>query len=791
MSELRFALRRLRNSPTFATAVLLVLAILIGATASVFALVDGVVFKPFDVNDPGRLLVVWESSAARHMPQFAVAAANYLDWERQNTAFTDLAAFSYQQFTVRADNSSPERVIGAAATPNYFRVLGTRPLVGRLPSFDADANEILISDRYWHRSFGGSPAVIGTVVDVDDKPMTIVGVVPRGATNVYDVWTRLRFTATQRADRNRHFLAVIGRLKAGVTPTAAQQNLATIADRLAAAFPATNRDWTIQLVPLVDQLVGKVRPALVLLLVAGFCVLLVGAANLTNLFLVRGDARSHDLAVKSALGASRSRLVTELAAESVILALLGGALGFALSLTGVHVVKLLAPANLPRLDAVSVGAHTVLFCLAAAAAMILFFGLVPAHRLSTVGLSSLVREGGRTGRSRRRVRLQDTLVVAQVFVSVLLLTTALLFLDAFRYFRGLDQGFRPDGVLTAEISAPRARYSTPEQQAGLAVLVREQLITQPGVIDATVSATLPGMGAGNGAFYIVGKPVADPSRAPIATTNAVDPGYFSTLRIPPLRGRGFLSSDNSRSPKIVIVDHVLATRFFPGEDPVGRSITLLGGADTLQIVGVVGGVKQRGLAAENVPVMYFPFSQWPNNELVVALRGTRAPASYAPTIRRVMRAIDATAPVSGLEPLESRMLETVAMTRFAAFLASVFAVVAVLLGTVGVYAVLAFGVAQRRREFAIRLALGAERGAIVGSVIRQALALTGAGVILALFATRLLVEVLSALLVGADPHNVSTFVVAGMLMLVVALVAAAGPAFRSVGINLVSELRSS
>ncbi|HEY2855444.1 MAG TPA: ABC transporter permease, partial [Gemmatimonadaceae bacterium] len=464
MRELEYAVRRLRNSPTFTAAVLLVLAILIGATASVFALVDGVVFKPFDVNDPSRLLVVWESSSARHMPQFAVAAANYLDWEKQNTTFTDLAAVAYEHYTLRTREGSPERVIGAAVTPNYFRMLGLRPIVGRIPSSDSDATEILISDGYWRRSFGGSPAVIGQVVDLDDNPKTIVGVVPPGASLIYDVYNTLQFTPAERADRDRHYLAVIGRVRAGVTPTAAQQNLATIAARLSTAFPTTNRDWSVQVVPLLDQIVGKVRPALVLLLVAGLCVLLVGAANLTNLFLVRGDARSYDLAVKSALGATRARLVTELAAESVILALLGGALGFALSLTGVRVVKLLAPANLPRLDSVSVDAGTVLFCLAAAGTMILLFGLVPAHRLSAADASTLVREGARTGRSRRRVRLQDTLVVAQVFVSVLLLTTALLFLQAFDHFRRLDEGFRPDGVLTAEISVPRSRYATPEQQ---------------------------------------------------------------------------------------------------------------------------------------------------------------------------------------------------------------------------------------------------------------------------------------------------------------------------------------
>lgn len=788
MSELDYAARRLRNSPTFSAAVLLVLAILIGATASIFALVDGVVFKPFDVEQPARLLVVWESSAARHMPQFAVAAANYLDWQRENTTFTDLAALSYQQFTLRVSDASPERVVGAAATPNYFSVLGVRPLLGRLPSVDG---EILVSAGYWRRSFGESPAIIGRVIDLDDQPKTIVGVVPPGASGPYDVWSTLQFTPTQRADRDRHFLAVIGRLKPGVSESAARQNLATVAARLSAAFPATNRDWTVQMVPLIDQLVGKVRPALMLLLIAGLCVLAVGAANLTNLFIVRGAARSHDLAVKSALGATRARIVRELATESVILAVLGGAFGFALSVAGVRAVKLLAPTNLPRLDSVAVDARTAFFCLIAAAAMILIVGLFPAHRLSTVGVSSLVREGGRTGRPKMSVHVQDVLVVAQVFVSVVLLTTALLFLEAFNHFRRVNEGFRADGVLTAEISVPRSRYETPQQQATFAGTVRQQLLRQPFVADVTVSATLPGMGAGNGAFYIVGKPVADPSRAPIATTNAVDAGYFSTLQIPLLRGRNFQLSDSWRSPKVVVIDQQLATRYFPGEDPLGRDVTLLGGADTLQIVGVVGSVKQRGLAAEDVPVMYFPLSQWPTNELVIALRGTRAPELYAPTIRRVVHSLDNTAPVSGLVPLASRMLQTVAMTGFAAFLASVFAVVAVLLGTIGVYAVLAFGVAQRRRELAIRLALGAERRAIVGDVIRKALGLTAVGVLMALLATRLLTGLLSALLVGAQPNGAGTFAAAGGLMLLVALLAAAGPAIRSVGLDLVSELRSS
>lgn len=791
MSELKYAARRLRNTPAFSAAVLLVLAILIGATASVFALVDGVVFKPFDVSQPSRLLVVWESSAARHMPQFAVAPANYLEWQSQNTTFTDLAALAYQQFTLRTSSGSPERVIGAMATPNYFRVLGAQPLIGRLPSPDAEAGEILVSAGFWRRSLGESSAVIGQVVDIDDQPKTIVGVLPAGATGIYDIWTTLQFTSKDRANHDTHFLAVIGRLRAGVKPAAAQQNLATIASRLAAEFPATNRDWSVQMVPLVDQMVGKVRPALALLLVAGLCVLLVGAANLTNLFLVRGEARSHDLAVRAALGATRARIATELATEAVILALLGGAIGFDVSVIGVRSLKLLAPANLPRLDSVAVDARTAAFCAIAATAMIVIFGLLPAHRLSGVGFSALVREGARTGRSRARVRLQDALGVTQVFVSVVLLTTALLLLEAFNHFRRLNNGFRTDRVLTAEVSVSRAHHETPEQQAAFAALLRQQLLAQPGIVDATASTTLPGMGAGNAAFYIMGRPVADPSRAPIATTNAVDPGYFSTLQIPLARGRAFLPSDSWHSPKVVVIDELLASRYFAGADPVGRDVTLLGTADTLQVVGVVGNVKQRGLAADDVPVMYFPLSQRPTNELVIALRGMRAPESYAPTIRWVVHSLDSSAPVSGLVSLESRMLQTVAMTRFAAFLASVFAVVAVLLGTIGVYAILAFGVAQRRREFAIRLALGADRSSIIGNVIRKALGLAGGGVVIALVAARLLVGLLSALLVGAEAHDARAFAVAGILMMIVALVAAAIPAIRSVGVNLVAELRSS
>jgi len=482
--------------------------------------------------------------------------------------------------------------------------------------------------------------------------------------------------------------------------------------------------------------------------------------------------------------------MSELVAESVILTFLGGALGVALSMAGVRMVKLLAPSNLPRLSDVSVDGRTAIFCLAAAGAMILIFGLLPAVRLSRVSLSALVREGSRTGRSKQRVRLQDTLVITQVFVSVALLTTALLFLEAFNHFRQLDEGFRPEGVLTAQVSVPRSRYRSPEQQGAFAASVRQQLLAQPGVLDASVSATLPGTNAGNGAFFIVGRPLSDPSRAPIATTNAVDAGYFGTLGIRLLRGRGFSASDSWRSPKVVVIDELLAKRYFAGEDPVGRQVAFLGVGDTSEIVGIVATVKERGLAADDVPTMYFPFSQWPTNELMVALRGARAPESYAPVIRRVVTSLDASAPVSGLVPLDDLMMQTVAMTRFAAFLASVFAVVAVLLGTIGVYAVLAFGVVQRRREFAIRLALGADRRAVIGGVLRKSLGLTAAGVAIGLIATWLIVDGLSALLVGADAHDLRTFAAAGVLMVLVGLMAAVGPAIRSVGMNLVAELRS-
>jgi putative ABC transport system permease protein len=791
--ELGFALRRLRDSPMFTIAATLTLAIAIGATASVFGVVDGVLLKAFPYREADRVLVIGETNAffQRMGIDEAASPAIYLDWRGQTTSFATLAAETYQPFTATGAQE-PERLEGRAVTPSYSAALGITPALGRFLSPDSGGtSEVVISAGYWQRRFGGAPSVLGQTLMLDDHPFTVVGVMPAGLAGDVDLWTRLSFTAADQINRGEWSLAVYGRLKPGVTPERAQTELETIQQQLAQAYPDWSKGYSVRTHPLLDQLVGEVRPALLMLLAAAACVLLIGAANLANLFLVRCLAREREMAVRTALGATRRRLVIELVIEAGVLALAAGGLGVGAAVAGVRVLQLLAPRTLPRLSQIGFDGRVVAFCALMSIATVFVFGVLPAWHTSRGNLADFLKESERGTGSTQHRRLQAALVVVQVAVALVLLTGAGLLVESFEHFRRLDLGVRPEGVLTAHIDLPSQRYSTPERQAAFFANVVEQLAAQPGVDAASASSTVLG-GKLMRSFVVVGDPAPERTHKPNAYFNDVSPDYFRTMGITLRRGRGILPSDDARAQKVVVVDERLVRQLFASRDPIGRHLKLDGDPpDTVEIVGVVTPVRQGGLLDMlDLPEYYVPLAQAPTPSADLAVRTSGDPEVQTAAVKQAIFRIDRTVPVSDIQTLSRHVAQDVDLTRFSTFLASLFALIALILGMVGIYSVLAYIVSQRRREIAVRIALGASPSHVVGDVLRRACVLTGIGIMIGSAAAWALTRVLANLFLGVSPHDPVIFAGAVAVFAVVALAAASVPAFRTTRINPVVALTS-
>lgn len=803
VGSFRYAIRRLTASPVFAIAATLTLAMAIGATASVYSVVDGVLFKAFPFRDPQRALVLWGINAAEHIPRSGVSAADFIDYRAQSTALAALAAMTGRPVTVRSGGEL-ERIWAIEVTPNWFSALGLSPARGRFLAVDSlGPPEVVISYGYWQSRYGGTAAALGRTLRLDDQPYTIVGVMPRGYFGPGDeVWIRLSFSAddvngsvadatrTHFAGRAKRHVLMYGRLKSTATREFAERELQTIAARLAVSYPAADRNWSILAVPLLDQAEGTVRPALIALLAAAGCVLLIGAANLANLFLVRCLAREREMAIRVALGATRARLVWELVVEAGLLGLAGGALGVGLAVGGARLLQLLAPQSLPRLDQVSVDGRVIAFCAGASLATVLVFGVLPAWQTAAGTLASVLKEGGRGTGSAQRHRLQDAFVVAQVGIALILLTGAGLLVAGFDHFRRIDPGFRPDGVLTAEIELPTQSYGTLDRQALFATRAVDALESQAGIQSASISEGVPGPGFLLVGFSIVGDPAPVVGEVPSAYAMSVSADYFRTMGIPVLRGRGLLRTDDRRAVDVAVIDEGLARQFFANRDPIGHEITLQNLPDTVRIVGVVASVKQAGLMQPDRPEMYWSFAQFPNTGGYLAIRTSGDPRSYARLVRRAVDSVDPSVPISDIETMNERMAASLGTSRFAAFLASLFAAIALVLGVVGIYSVLAYVVGQRQREMAVRIALGASRSDVMGVVLAKAVRLTATGVAVGAGASWVLTRVLASLFLGVSPHDPRILVGAAGVFTLVALAAATIPALRTTRVNPVVALTS-
>ena len=812
--DLRYAFRMLLKGPGFTAVAVLALALGIGANSAIFSVVNGVVLRALPYKDPESLMMVWsrrpllQALAVAGSQEFPVSAADFTDWRDQNQVFEQIAAFHSQPFNITGAGE-PESLGGVRASANLFSLLGIEAKLGRTFLAEEDqpgaGHVVIISHGLWERRFGSDPNMIGQKLALNDEPYTVVGVMPPGFQfprkgempagyqfpRQADLYTPLAWTPNQIGNRGRNFVAVIARLKPGVTVAQASADMDAIAERLKQQYPQFNANKEVFIVPLHQQVVGKVRTALLVLLGAVGFVLLIACANVANLLLARAASRQKEIAIRTALGASRSRVIRQLLTESMLLSLTGGTLGLLLSMWGVDLLMAISPANLPRVDTISVDVRVFAFTLAVSLLTGIIFGLVPAIQASKPDVNEALKEGGRAS-SVGHNRFRSVLVVSEVALSLVLLIGAGLMIRSFVHLLNSSPGLKPENVLTLDVGLPRTKYTGP-QQAAFFQQVIERLKSLPGVQSAGAVYPLPLSGAEEGmGFGIEGRAALAPGEVYNAGPRWVSPDYFNVMGIPLLRGRELTERDGSDSPRVVVINEAMAARYFPDEEPIGKRVAFDQVNDKpnwREIVGVVGDVKHSALDSDPKPEMYFPFTQFPIFFMTFVVRTPGDPLNLVAAARSEVLAVKNDQPISNVHTMEELLSNSVAQRRFNMLLLSIFAGVALLLAAVGSYGVMSYSVAQRTHELGVRMALGAQTSHVLALVVKQGMTLALAGVGIGLAAAFGLTRILASLLYGVSATDPLTFSVIALLLASVALLACYLPARRATKVDPMIALR--
>jgi predicted permease len=808
--DLRYAVRALRRSPAFTAVALATLALGIGANTAIFSVVNAVLLEPLPFADSGRLVAFYQTLPAKGVTTAGVSFPNYSDFAGRSRSFEQLGAIRMHDYTL-TDAGEPALVVGGTVTGNVFAMLRTRPLLGRgLAASDEapDASPVaVLSEKLWREHFGADPAAVGRTVRLDGRVFTVVGVMPAAFHSPPDkppaeLWASLvqdPVFGDLRQKRGGHYLTVVGRLRPDVSIGAAEAELATIARGLAGQYPKDNESWGVRLLPLAESLVAGVRTALWVLLGAVSLVFLIACVNVANLMLVRSSGRSRELAVRTALGAGRGRLARQLLTEALVLGLTGGALGVALALAGMKALRAWLPADLPRVSEVAIDGRVLLFSLLASLAATLVFGVGPALGAGRANLSAALREGSAgAGESGKRRRLRSLLIAGETAFSFVLLVGAALLIRSFLRLQEVPPGFRPDGVLTAGMSLPRAQYAKPEQWRGFYGSLVERLRSEPGVEGAAAALPLPLTGGGlNFAFTIEGRASQGQGQGEGANDNTANytsatTDYFRVMGVPLAAGRTFDERDAPGAPRVCVVSSAFAHRYFPGEDPLGKRL-VFGFQEPVarEIVGVVGDVKRDGLALPSQPEMYVPFVQEPWWAAYAVVRTSRGdPARLSSAMRADVQALDPTLPIENVAPMRSFIDDSVAQPRFRTTLLGLFGAAALLLAVLGIYGVISYSVGRRTREVGIRLALGAAPADVLRMVLAEGLALVGLGLVLGLAGAFLATRALSSLLFEVSRLDAGSWVGVAALLLLAGLAASWLPARRATRVDPVTALRA-
>jgi len=798
MKDLRFALRLVGKNPGFTAIAALTLALGIGANTAIFSVVNGALLRALPYPDSDRLAIVTiDRRDLGH--RFTVSKADFLILKDRMRTVESLAAFTPDR--VNLGGQEPERVSAMWVTADFFKALGVPPILGRAfrPEEDRPGGPLVavISHALWQRRLAGDPGAVGRTIILNDRSCTVVGVMPPDfiALRNTDIWPVLQIDPPTR--HSPFLYRLVGRLKPGVGPRQLDAELVAMHGEVLSAWPDPQKaDWAFAAEPMKEFIVGDVRPALVVLLVAVGFVLLIAMANVANLLLSRAATREKEIAVRSALGASRWCLVRQLLTESLVLAALGGGLGLLLAQWGVDALPALEPGNLPRLNEIRIDRGVLLFTALASLLSGVIFGLAPALQISRARLNESLKEGGRTvTEARGRQRMRGLLVVAQMALALMLLVAAGLMVKSFARLKEVDPGFEPAGLLTAQISLPESRYPQPFQKTNFYHALVERLRNLPGVQATGLSNSVPPQWLDIvESIEIEGHQVPAGQNRPLAEELVIDGDYFRALGIPLLKGRFPAPQDDAKAPSVACINETMARRYFSDGDAIGRHFHAggFGPEDPwITVVGVVGDVKHNGMRAEKAPTIYVPYEQYPfwGGQMYLMLRASGDPLSLVASVRREVQAIDSTLPLANIKTGDELMSLAFGQTRFQTTLIALFAVLALLLAAVGIYGVISYSAAQRTHEIGVRLALGARPRDVILLVVGHGLRLASLGVGLGLIGAWGLTWLMKSLLFGVSATDPLTFASIALLLAAVALVASYLPARRASGVDPMIALR--
>ncbi len=801
LHDVRYAARLQRKNPGFTIVAVIALALGIGANTAIFSVVNTVLLRPLPYKDPERLVLVWEDATKQGYPRDTPAAANFVDWRDQNHVFEGMAAISDESFNLTGAGE-PERLEGHTVSASLFPLLGVEPHIGRVFTAAEDQpgaqHVVLLSYALWQRRFGADPNIVGRALTLNGQSHIVVGVMParfQFPSTDSQVWVPIAFTQEDAANRDRHYLQVVARLKPGVSLAQAQSEMNTIAARLQQQYPQSNTDLGAAVQSLHEYLVGDIKPALLVLLGAVGLVLLIACANVANLLLARAAVRQKEIAVRVALGAKRSRLIRQFLTESVLLSMLGGLVGLAIAYGGLIVLKAFIPENISQAREISMDLKVLGFTFMVSVATGLIFGLAPAVQAARFNQIETLKEGGRdaaTGGSGKRLR--SVLVTAEVAISLVLLIGAGLLINSFLRLRNVDPGFRAENLLTMKIVLPDTKYERRAQRSAFYTDLIQRVQSLAGVKSAAVTTNLPLYRQGNSiGINIDGKPDPPPGQERIIVTRIISPGYFDTMGIPLLRGRPLSEQDTETTQNVVVISDSMARRYWPGEEVVGKRIAIgkiRKPEDWIQVIGVVKDVRQFELTADPKPQMYLTYRQFgffDAQDLVV--KTDIDSASLAATVRKTVWEIDKDQPVSDIQTMQNIMADSIARQRFSMLLLAIFAGVALVLAGVGIYGVMSYSVAQRTHEIGIRMALGAQTGAVLKLAIGYGMKLVLVGLVIGLIAAFALTRVMSTLLFGVTATDPTTFTLISLLLIAVAVLASYVPARRATKVNPIIALR--
>jgi putative ABC transport system permease protein len=812
--DLQYGWRMLRRSPGFSLVAILTLAIGIGANAAMFSVINTVLLRPLPFPDAQRIVFIWDTDPNRNIPRGVASPAEFLDWRDQAHSFEELSAWRTWFYNLTGANE-PEQVFGVHASANFLRLLGVKPILGRdfIPEEDQLGHDqvAIITYGLWQRRFGGDPTIVGRNILLDEKPFTVVGVLPRGfsvfgTSRQFDVWMPMALDRAQ-LHREDHSVIVFGRLRKGVTLAQAQAEMETIIARLKQQYPGVNQQDGVHVVAFREDLARNIKPGLLLLFGAVVLVLLIACVNVANLVLARAATREREITLRATLGAGRWRIIRQLLTESALLALIGGAFGILLAYGGLHLLRLALPSEggygeIPHVEWLGIDGMVLAFTLVVSVLTGILFGLAPAIQISRAELYESLKEGSQGSIGGRRTQFtRSALVVAEVAFSLLLLVCSGLLIRSFYLLMSEDLGIDPDNVLTAQIWLPESHYAAGAPVMNFYQQTIDRIGALPGVKSASAVNFLPLSGWGDYCnFDIGGRPIAPPDEPNTSRYSVADWRYLRTMGISVKSGRDFAASDGPNSEGVVILNEALAHRYWPDENPIGKQIHLkfpptkspwqpVARDSMLTVVGVVADVREWEMGVEKVGQLYLPYAQNPSRIMRLVVRTTGDPAGIAPAVRHAVESVDPSQPITEVRTMDQFLSQAVSQRRLNMLLLAVFAAIATILAAIGIYGVMAYGVTQRFHEIGVRMALGAEPSDVLKMVVTDGMKLAVIGLLIGIVGAALLSRYLESQLYGIKTTDPFTYAGVALGLAAVAAAASYFPARRATKVDPISALR--